>query len=142
MQQRHPGFRILEHPADLGIEAHGSTLQEAFVSAAEGMMSVIVDLTTVDARETRTVEIGAGDPAQLLVRWLTEVLYYYDGRQFISKEFTMTTFEPTRLRATLAGEQVSLPKHRTLLDVKAVTYHQIEVTMDEDGARVRVFLDI
>ena len=42
-----PGFMILDHPADLGIEAYGQTLAESFEQAALGLISVILDPATV-----------------------------------------------------------------------------------------------
>jgi len=40
-------FEILEHTADAGVVARGRTLAEAFVHAAEGMFSIMVDLDGV-----------------------------------------------------------------------------------------------
>jgi SHS2 domain-containing protein len=135
-------FRILEHPADVGIEAWGVGLSEAFGEAAGGLMSLIVDLSTVATVESREVTVFAADAEQLLVRWLSEVLYLYDGEGFLGKEFDITEFTTNAIRGTVKGESLSAPRHRMLLDVKAVTYHQIAVEERPDSARVRVFLDI
>jgi SHS2 domain-containing protein len=114
----------------------------AFEQAATALMSIILDLTTVEALEQREIQLTAADADHLLVKWLTELLYLYDGRQFAAKRCVIKQLTPTTLIAVVAGEQVSLAKHRTSLDVKAVTYHQLSVTENENGARVRVFLDI
>ncbi len=137
-----PPFRILEHPSDLGIEAMGPTLPRAFENAAAGMMSVILDISSVQARGSRTIELGGTDYGQLLVRWLSEILYLYDGQQFVGKEFGIVELTPTALRGTVRGEDLNSARHTPRLDVKAVTYHQLAVEQDEAGARVRVFLDI
>lgn len=138
----HNVFTILDHPADLGIEARGASLAEAFQNAAVGLMSIIIDLATVEARETRTVQLRAPDRDQLLVKWLSEILYLYDGQDFVSKEFAIGRLEPTMLEAVIRGEEFSRPKHSTKLDVKAVTYHQLLVQENEKGGLVRVYLDI
>lgn len=135
-------FRILDHPADLGIEAYGSTLAEAFAHAAQGLMAVILDLDSVDCRETREVAVQAVDSEQLLVKWLSEILYLYDGGNFVGRECTITQLSDTVLQAQVYGERFDAEKHRTRLDVKAVTYHQVAVTLHEQGATVRVYLDI
>lgn len=136
------GFVILEHPADLGIEARGRNLAEAFQNAATGLMSVILDLSLVDAHESRRVSVHASDHEQLLVRWLSEVLYLYDGMGFVGKDFHIREISGTTLTATISGEPFTLGKHQTHLDVKAVTYHQLVVQAKEEGALVRVYLDI
>jgi SHS2 domain-containing protein len=138
-----PGdFTILDHPSDIGIEARGRSLAETFEQAARGLMSVILDLATVDLREERQVEVRGTDYEQLLVKWLSEILYLYDGQQFVSSKFDVKQLNATGLKATVHGEPFSTRKHSTKLDVKAVTYHQLSVRENNDGAMVRVFLDI
>jgi len=41
------GYRILEHPSDVGIEASGPDLREAFRQAAMGMISIVVNPSSV-----------------------------------------------------------------------------------------------
>ncbi|MER3523616.1 MAG: protein archease [Ignavibacteria bacterium] len=135
-------FRILDHPADLGVEANGSTLAEAFQHAAKGLMTVILDLDSVACREAREVVLRASDREQLLVKWLSEILYLYDGGGFVGKEFTITQLSDTALQAQVHGERFDAAKHRTRLDVKAITYHQLAVTLHKQGATVRVYLDM
>ncbi len=137
-----PGFTILEHPADMGIEATGETLAQAFEQAASGMMSIILDVSTIEKKETRSINLQAGDIEQLLVKWLTEILYFYDGQQFVACSFSIHILKETDLEATINGEQFQAEKHQTKLDVKAVTYHQILVQQNESEARVRVYFDI
>ncbi len=135
-------YRILEHPADLGIEAEGATLCEAFANAARALMSIILDPAGIELCEERKVEIHAVDTEQLLVKWLSEILYLYDGLGFIGKEFDIRQMNDTHLLAVVRGEMFDGKKHRTRLDVKAVTYHQLTIEEGKQGARVRVFLDI
>jgi SHS2 domain-containing protein len=136
------GYTILEHPADLGIEAKGITLHEAFEQAAIGMMSVILDLSGVDVQELQEVDLRASDIEQLLVQWLSEILYLYDGKKFVSKDFLIHTLTHSELKATIRGEPFSPARHQTKLDVKAITYHQLIVRENEQGGYVKVFLDI
>ena len=43
----------IDHPADLGIEAFGRNLIEAFEQAGLGLMSVILDVDSVKLKESR-----------------------------------------------------------------------------------------
>jgi SHS2 domain-containing protein len=136
------GHEILEHPADVGISAHGESLQEAFEEAAGGLMEIILDPATVRPRTAMPVSITASDHQQLLVRWLSEVLFLYDGKRFPCAEFSIHELGPTWLVATVRGEELDTTRHLTRLDVKAITYHQLEIREGAGHARVRVFLDI
>ena len=136
------GFRILEHPSDLGIEARGSSLPETFAAAATGLMSVILDLSTVIPTAEKEIMVKAGDIEQLLVKWLSEILYLYDGGNFVCKEFEIQSLQPNLLCAVVRGTEFSNVKHRTKLDIKAITYHQLVVEEKNDGCLVRVFVDV
>ena len=135
-------FVVLDHPADLGIEARGESLREAFESAAAGLMAVILDPEGVVPREARRVALRATDYEQLLVRWLSEVLYLYDGEGFASREFAISELTRDSLKAIVRGETYSPDVHRPRMDVKAVTYHQLLVECAPSGSRVRFYLDI
>lgn len=137
-----PGFSIIDHPSDVGIEARGNTLEEVFVFAASGLMSLILDSSALGAGETRKVLLSASDREQLLVRWLGEILYLYDGQSFAARDFSIQEMSDVSLRAEIRGETISPGHHGMKLDVKAVTYHQLAFHQDEKGVSVRVFLDI
>lgn len=136
------GFRILDHPADLGIEAYGKTLAEAFEQAALGLVFIIVDASRVEARECRKVTLQGSDLEQLLVRWLQEILYLFDGEHFIGGRFQISQLESGWLQAVVYGEPFDPKRHQTRMDVKAITYHQLEVREKTGKSGVRVFLDI
>jgi SHS2 domain-containing protein len=137
-----PGYEILEHPADIGIEARGTSLADAFAQAAEGLMSVILEPAHVVVRESRRVELTASDTEQLLVRWLSEVLYLFDGCGFAASRFEVQLPSPASLIATIHGEIFSPSRHAVRTDVKAVTYHLLQMHQGPDECVVRVYLDI
>lgn len=137
-----PGYRILEHPADLGIEARGKSLAEAFEQAAEALVAILLDPSEILPRQELTIRLSASDGDHLLVRWLSEILYQVDARGFVPKTFAVRIVGSRRLVATLRGEGLDLDRHATRTDVKAVTYHQLSVRKTPGGAVLRVFLDI
>jgi len=133
---------LIDHPADLGIAAQGETLSEAFEQAASGLMSVILDLSSVEAVVLKEVILQGSGLEHLLVKWLSEVLYLYDGENFVGREFSICELRDDFLWATVRGEPFVADKHVTRLDVKAITYHQLLVEQTTGAGRVRVFLDI
>jgi SHS2 domain-containing protein len=136
------GYAIVEHPSDLGIEASAGSMEEAFAFAAEGLMAVMVDPSTVVGRESRAIGLPAMDEERLLVRWLGEVLYLFDGEGFVSSAFTVRGASRSGLEASALGEPADPRRHRLRLDVKAVTYHGVSVKRSAGRCEVRVFLDI
>lgn len=135
-------FTILEHPSDIGIEASGGSLETAFVNAAKGLVSLIVEEGDVKELETRSVHLDATDLENLLVKWLSEILYLFDGEKFLPASFTIDELSPHRLDAEISGESFHPERHRAKLDVKAVTYHQLRIKRQKEGYTLRVFVDI
>jgi SHS2 domain-containing protein len=135
-------YTLIEHPADLGIEAKGETLTLAFIQVAYGLISVIVDPSTVDLKLSEHIHLFAEDEEQLLVKWLSEILYLYDGKKFMTGEIQIELRDQKELKAIVRGEYFSESKHKTRMDVKAVTYHQLVVKEKNGEGFIRVFLDI
>ncbi len=136
------GYKILDHPADIGIEAFGKNLKSAFEQSAIGLVSIILDTSRIQCDEQKHISIFGEDYEQLLVKWLSEVLYIFDAEKFVPINFLIEKLTPKYLSAFVSGEKFKNNIHATYLDVKAVTYHQISIEETNTGAKLRVFLDI
>ena len=142
MATRRRPFEFIEHTADVGVLAHGSTLAEAFAHAAEGMFSVMVNLNGVREEEERSMAVEAHDWPSLLVAWLSELIYFSDVDGLVFKRFEIRQMQPYSLRASAYGEKIDRQRHELGAGVKAITRHMLEVDEDENGYRVQVLLDI
>lgn len=140
MQQ--PGFEIIEHTADAGIVAYGAGLPELFANAALGMFSLMVDTSGVRQVESRDIRVEAPDLESLLVRWLTELLYYLDAEQLLFSRFEVTGLTETTLTARAHGEQIDPQRHDLGFAVKAVTRHMLEITRRNGGFGATILFDI
>ena len=124
-------FEYLEHTADIGVRAYGRTAKEAFENAAQGMFSLITDLERVKPEREETVEVEAADIEALLVEWLGELLFRLELEDLLFKEFQVKELSDTRLVARAKGEKIDPQRHPLLLQIKAVTYHMIEVRKND-----------
>src|SRR3990170_4263186 len=137
-----PPFEILEHTADAGIVAHGQSREELFATAAAGMFSLMADLGGVRQTEQREIDVEARDREALLVRWLTELLYYLDAEEMLFSRFEVDEATDTRLRARAYGERIDPRRHRLHAEVQADTRHMLEVAPEGGGYRAQVLFDI
>ena len=135
-------FDVLEHTADVGIVAYGSDLSELFANAAFGLFSLMVDTAGVQEEEERDIEVLGRDLETLLVRWLTELLYYLDAEEMLFSRFEIIEMTETSLHARAYGEQIDRLRHELGAGVKAITRHMLEVEEGPEGWRVQVLLDI
>ncbi len=137
-----PSFRLLDHPADVGVEARGPTFASVCEQAARGLLSIFVDPASVVPVEERSLEVVATDREQLVVRFLSDILYLYDGIGFVPADVQVHHADSGSIRAAVRGERCDRERHRLRTDVKAVTYHQLIITEDRSGWGLRVFFDI
>jgi SHS2 domain-containing protein len=135
-------FRILEHTADVGFEAFGSTREEAFVNAARALMCLIVELETIDARTAVSMQVQGTDPASVLVNWLSELLYLHDAEGWLFRDFEIQSLQDDSLCAVARGEKFQPTRHQAKLLVKAITYHQLALEKTSQGWRAQVYVDI
>jgi SHS2 domain-containing protein len=136
------GFTILEHTADVGFEARGDTAAGLFEQAVAALVSIAVDDTNLTTGARWPIAVTGPDYASLLVNFLEEVLYLFDTGHFAARSCEVTQIDETHVSAALVGEPRQLGRHPWKLIVKAVTYHDLEVT-ERDGTWVgRVFLDV
>ena len=137
-----PPFEILEHTADVGIVAHGGSLEETFANAAAGMFALMADPDGVRPLEERRIDVEGRDHEGVLVRWLTELLYYLDAEEMLFSRFVVEEISDRRLRARAWGERIDRERHRLHFGVKAVTRHMLEVGPEDGGYRAQVLFDI
>jgi len=137
-----PPFEILEHTADVGIVAHGGSLEETFANAAAGMFALMADPDGVRPLEERRIDVEGRDREGLLVHWLTELLYYLDAEEMLFSRFAVEEISDRRLRARAWGERIDRERHRLHFGVKAVTRHMLEVRPEDGGYRAQVLFDI
>jgi SHS2 domain-containing protein len=136
------GFELADHTADLRIVATGDGFGDALAWVATGMFSVVVDLETVRARESVEVHVESTSREVLVVDWLNELLYRFEGEGFLPKAFQVSVDESgTALNAVCEGEPIDPARHQTWPGLKAATYHALEVSHNGEW-RVQVVLDI
>ena len=133
-------FRLIEHTADIGLVANGSTLAEAFANAAYGLFSIIAELKTVRETESRQLELSEDDQEALLFEWLNRLIYFFDTEMLIFKRFEISYLDTRRLKAMCYGEKYDPSRHQVKTGVKSATYHLLRV--DREKNQVRVIFDV
>lgn len=142
MNSHRPDFSILDHTADLGITVRGTDLKDLFEGAARSVMQVIVKGSPSGHTMTRTLRVSGKDLADLMVCWLGEILYLLDGEKEVVVDVQIDSISKSRLEATIEVEPFDPGLHEILCEIKAVTYHQIEVAKKADRWEATVIFDM
>lgn len=136
------GFELVDHTADLRIIARGDGFEEALGWIATGMFSVIVDIEDITSLDSIEVYVESSSREALVVDWLNELLYRFEGEGFLPKSFHIRLGNnDTVLWARCEGEHVDPALCAVKTSIKAATYHASEAIYDGDW-RLQVVLDI
>jgi SHS2 domain-containing protein len=135
-------FEILEHPADVGFRARGSSLEELFGNCGLALISIILDPSRVDCGRTWELAAEGNDLDSLLVNWLNEVLFYVETRRLVFSSFSIQIADPFQLSCQAMGEERTPAKHSVRVSVKAVTYHQLRIARRGEQWIAEVFVDV
>jgi SHS2 domain-containing protein len=139
-------YKVLEHPADIGIEVQGIDIKEAFENAGYGLYDLMFDSQKIESINNKYVDLTSYDLESLLVKWLNEILYFFETEDFIGNTISISSIEGKndefRLKGRIIGETFSKEKHDFKIGVKAVTFHQLKIQKYDDNITIQVFFDI
>ncbi|HXX34378.1 MAG TPA: archease [Thermodesulfobacteriota bacterium] len=135
-------FEILDHTADIGVIVYGENLGALFENAGEAFFHLITDLRKVKRRIEKRIDIRGESLDRLMVDWLNELLYLHDVEGLLFKGFRVESVGKNGLKATAKGEPFQEGVHVIKTEVKAVTYHQIEVRQEKRRWRAQVIFDL
>jgi len=131
-------FEILEHTADLKIKAFGRTKEELFKNAMLGMQEALRPKIKNKKTETE-ISIESENLEFLLVDFLSEINYLNETNLEVYQEIYFKEFSDKRFVAEISGRKVS----RFGLQIKGVTFHDLDIHQREDGAwEATVLFDI
>ena len=134
-------YSIIDHTADLGIIVEGTDEKNLFIRAAYAMTDLMVKGDISTKTVIKDVLVEGEDLPDLMVRWLGEILYLFDGENLIVNSIKIKSISPTKLKSTLTLTSFETEHHQVIREIKAVTYHQISVDKVNDGWEARVIFD-
>jgi len=135
-------YQIVDHTADLGIIVKGVDEKDVFIQAAYAMTDLMVEGDISKKTVMKDVSLQGEDFPDLMVRWLGEILYLFDGENLIVNSIEIKSISPIQLKSTLTLSSFELEHHQVKREIKAVTYHQISVDKTKDGWQARIIFDI
>lgn len=137
-----PKYIIIDHTADIGIDVFGDTLQDLFSNAGFALFDIITDLSTVECRVKHNLNIIGVDKEQLLVNWLSELLFLHDVNNLLFKNFCVNQLSDYQLNADVSGEVFDEKRHIIKTEVKAVTYHNLSIIQKDQQWKTRIIFDL
>lgn len=138
-------FEFQEHVADELVVAYGDSLEEAFENAALALFEVMTDTKTVEPRIEDVFEVEGFDELSLLYSWIENFIIEFDVNLKLYSKFKIEKIERIgegfKLKGKAWGEVFKREKHPSRTEVKAITYHEMEIIRNK-GVKVKFILDI
>ena len=135
-------YEIIEHTADIGIKVKGRDLKELFKNAAAAMFDLIAerkDLRPVSCEKIK-VEEDAADLEELFINWLNELLSLSATKELIFPAFEIKKLDKKNLKAIAMGENIN--KYKVNREIKAATYHALEIKKSGSVWLAKVIFDV
>ncbi len=135
-------YELIDHPADLGLRVFGKTRKELFSNAARAMFDQIIDPGKVKPSLHRSLTVEAPNEEELLVCFLSELLYLFTSGELIPGKFRIRSLDDRHLQAEIWGDRFSISSYQLKTEIKAVTYHNLTIDHDKNGWRSEIIFDV
>ncbi len=141
-------FEFIEHTADLGIRVFGDSLNDLFKNAADALFSLLIEVKTEESEKKEIVEklvLEAEGIDELFVTWLNELISLFFTYNYLPLEYSLVLEDKKDnkiLKADLKGEDLSIYSDIIIRDIKAATYHQLQIKEDNGKYVAEVIFDV
>ncbi|MFQ5952989.1 MAG: archease [Candidatus Omnitrophota bacterium] len=135
-------YEQVPHTADFAARIYGKDLPELFENAAFAMFDIMADLEGLQTKEAVNVQVEADDKESLLISWLNEILYIAYIKGFLFGEFNVKSLAENKLTAEVRGEKLKGKTDRFRAEIKAATYHDLEIIKTDTGYEVTIVFDV
>jgi SHS2 domain-containing protein len=139
-------YRYLEHEADVGLEAEGSSLEEAFCEGAKATFNIMVDLREVAQKKKVEIRCEAEGIPSLFVQWLNELLSQADLNGMFFSRFEVRSIAEKAGKYALSGsawgEGIDPKRHTLKTEAKAATYSGLRYEIKGKKHMLRCVIDV
>jgi SHS2 domain-containing protein len=135
-------YRLIDHTADFGIHVFGKDPEDLFANAAFALFDLVTDISAVKGENTKKITVTGSDRPDLMVNWLRELLYLWAGNELVVKSAKIQKITATAINAILCYDPYDPDRHVIKNEIKAVTYHQIQVAPCPRGWEARIIFDV
>ena len=126
------------------VQVDAPNLEEAFVQAGMAVADTTVNVPSVCQVRSMAVEASGSDMRHMLYSWLEEIIY-----KMITEGFAISRIEVDKLdrekysiHGIIHGEPIDLKKHGFKVEIKAPTFHEMQIKENSKGASMLFLLDL
>ena len=139
-------FKFIDHTADIAVEVTGNSLEELFVDSAMAWRQSVVNKGLMSSGNVQKLELSNVLPEALLVNFLNELNYLLFTKKWLMNSVVAIKIKKDalswNLEAKILGEKYSHSRHSFKEEIKAVTFHQMNIKEKGGEYKTRIVFDI
>ena len=136
------GSRTFDHTGDLGLEVWAASPERLFARAALAVVAQVVETRAHEPEVEVHFSRAAPDARDLLVDLCNTALLEAEVRDATWTAARIVLTGSDRLEATLTGPRRDPRRQVFLREIKAVSYHDLELDLTPGRCRCRLVLDV
>ena len=136
------GFRTFDHTGDLGLEVWAGTPERLYALAAEALLAQVVEAPPGAPDVRAELDLVGQDAGDLLVHWLNSALLEAELRRVVWTRAEVRSLSARAVSGSLSGPLRDASRQVFLREVKAVSHHFLDLSLEPGRCRCRVILDI
>ncbi|HJU79895.1 MAG TPA: archease [Nitrososphaeraceae archaeon] len=139
------GYKYLDHVTDAYIEAYGDSMEEAFSYAAKGTINVMFEINDIRGKNKFAFNVEGHDYLELLFNWLDRIILLIAIDNKVASDFELEISKldsKYHLTGYAMTEPTDISKHGYKTEIKAITYHEMEILQESGFNKVRFILDL
>lgn len=139
-------YKFIEHTADIAVEVEGKTIEELFTSSFYAWRDAVLDLNNIKNDHSKKFLFNANSTEELLIEMLSELNYQLYTKKWIAlsikKLMIQKLNESYHLEVEVFGQSFNPDNHFIKEEIKAVTFHQMNIEERNGTYFTRIVFDI
>jgi len=139
-------YQQIDHTADIALQVTGKDLEDLFRTASDGWRQLTVGEMRVNQKLKRNLNLNAESLEELLVECLSELNYLFMSKQWLYGKYDkLQIYDEApgfKLIAVIRGESLKNIPYQIETEIKAVTFHQLQVKKVKQGYETIIVFDI
>lgn len=135
-------YKNIEHTGDIGVEVWGQSREELVGNASKALTDTIVDVEKILPKREVEWTVEGDTPEDMLVHQLQEILFRLDSEGMVFTKFQISMRGLNSYKCLALGEPLDRERHGFKTEIKAITYHRLKISEDNDQWKVQIIFDV
>lgn len=139
-------YKFIDHTADIAVDIEADKINELFIASAYAWRETISDEKFDNPTFDKKIFFEDSNLEILLVSFLSELNYLFQHESWMITSVKNAEVDDTngvwKLEAEISGFIFDRSKIKLESEIKAVTYHQMEIKFNQNKYSTRIVFDI